>query len=285
MENVLTITNLKQNILEFNAGLEGISDNEMKVRLIIEANGMDFGFDAKRVKGTLWEVIIPPLPMLEKTAYPFRMDVVSEGYFFDPLHGTMNVVGAHELYITDPKNTNITPRTVEELPKKHTAKPAGTKEIDNNTEKVSPKVLKPIASSPEDKKPADTSIADSMARLRANAGIKKKKPAPKKIVKRAAIKESITEEEIAATSLEEMIENISKPTPKKKRAPRKAKAKPKAGTIKKITEDKEVISKPEEEVALESKKEEAVKDILSETDETKKVLTHPTKKGGKVTIH
>ena len=390
MANVLTITNLKQNILEFTAGLEGLNDNDMQVRLIIEANGMDLGFDAKRIQGTTWEVVIPPLPMLEKTAYPFRMDVVSEGYFFAPLQGIINVVGTHELYVTDPTNRNLPARDIEGLPKKHVAKPKGTKEVEDDNDKVAPKVLKPIR--PKMSTTRDPNIADIAARFKAmqksvekvepevlkkevkvvtdtEKEVEKKKPTPLKkfikklevggkkpepkkeereftkididgiiekarkkarkiedkeeeIVKKAEkveakkepekepekpepkkveakkvepliksekkkepVKEAVVLTEDNSDGFDKALKTVSKPIPKKRRAPKKVKAKPKAGTIKKLTEDKTIVSKPEDEVKLEAKKEEAVKDILSESDDTKKVVTHPIKKKGKITYH
>jgi hypothetical protein len=102
MNNIVTISNVKENVLEFNADIEGLNTDDMAVKFIIEADGMDIGFDAVHQNGSKWEVKIPPLSILERTAYNFKMDVISEGYFFEPLAGTVNVVGSHDIYISTP---------------------------------------------------------------------------------------------------------------------------------------------------------------------------------------
>lgn len=109
MDNMVTISNVKSNVLEFNADIEGVDTSDMSVQFIINANGMNLGFDAKHLSGSTWEVSIPPLSMLEKTAYPFKMDVTSDGYYFEPLQGTVNVVGSHDIYVSTPSNQKLEP--------------------------------------------------------------------------------------------------------------------------------------------------------------------------------
>ena len=102
MDNLITISNTKTNTLEFEAELTGLDKEEMAVKFIIDAHDMRLGFDASHLEGNKWEVTIPPLTMLEKTAYPFHIDVTSGGYFFEPLKGTVNLVGSHDVYVSKP---------------------------------------------------------------------------------------------------------------------------------------------------------------------------------------
>lgn len=114
---MVTISNVKENVLEFDAEIKGVDTSDMSVHFVIQANGMDLGFDAKHLSGFKWEVSIPPLPMLERTAYTFRMNVDCDGYHFEPLTGTVNVVGSHDIYVSAPKQQTIPPKSVTLTPK------------------------------------------------------------------------------------------------------------------------------------------------------------------------
>lgn len=102
MDNIITIPNTKGHVLEFKANIKGLSASSMIVKFIIVADKMELGFNATNIKGENWEVELPPLPMLERTAYPFKICVVSDGYFFEPLTGTANVVGSPDIYMSTP---------------------------------------------------------------------------------------------------------------------------------------------------------------------------------------
>ena len=106
MDNLVTITNIKENDIEFNVDVQGNKNEEINVTFIIEAKDMEIGFPAKKIDDK-WCVTIPPLPFLEKTGYNFHINVVVDGYLFEPLRGMVNVVGTHEVYTTTPKNVTI----------------------------------------------------------------------------------------------------------------------------------------------------------------------------------
>lgn len=141
MDNIVTISNVKTNVLEFDADIQGLDTADMSVKFIINANGMNIGFDAQPLHGTKWEVTIPPIPMLERTAYPFHMDVTSDGYFFEPLQGTINVVGSHDVYVSSPIKKVSAP----ESPPRLTAVEEKTKpsETKTDTEKLTTKFKLP----------------------------------------------------------------------------------------------------------------------------------------------
>lgn len=119
---VVTLSNLRQNTLEFELEADGISINEADVQLVIEAANMGLTFDAKRTSGKKWEVNVPPLPMLKRTNYPFKVTLASEGFYFEPMSGSVNVVGNGTVNVTSiptGRTKNIT--TMSESEKRLTA--------------------------------------------------------------------------------------------------------------------------------------------------------------------
>ncbi len=106
-DEIVSINNNKENILEFDLSIEGINPKDINAKLVIRANEMDLGFQCVRKEGNKWNVTLPALPILERTAYPFRFDIIADGYHFEPMKGTINVVGSHDLYVTTPKNPTV----------------------------------------------------------------------------------------------------------------------------------------------------------------------------------
>ena len=117
MENVVSINHTKENVLEFDISIQGIADKDISVCFVIKTNDMNLSFDAsKKGKGDKWSVKLPKLPMLQKTAYKCVITVVADGYYFEPLNGTLNVVGSAEIYSSSPKNVTLEPsKSAEEI--------------------------------------------------------------------------------------------------------------------------------------------------------------------------
>ena len=157
MDNMVTISNVKTNVLEFNADIQGVDTSDMSVKFIINANGMNIGFDARHLSGSKWEVDIPPLPMLERTAYPFKMDVMSDGYYFEPLQGTVNVVGSHDVYVSTPSNQKIEParQTKVSMPTPSDTEKVSSKPVEEKSTPLFKKLATKIVEtkSPRSKKP------------------------------------------------------------------------------------------------------------------------------------
>ena len=118
MDNVVTVTNTKENILEFELTVQGLSAKKVEAKFIIKAKGMEFAFPCESGEGNKWSVTIPPMPQLERTAYNCCISVVADGYYFEPMTGTVNVVGTHEVYSSTPKNKTVEPDTEEKKEKK-----------------------------------------------------------------------------------------------------------------------------------------------------------------------
>jgi len=112
--NILTITNTKKNDIEFDLEIEGLKESPSDVRFVIETSDMNLAFKCTQQKGKTCSVKIPPLAHLEKTLYPFHIEVVVDGYYFVPMKGQINIVGSFDVYTTEPKNKTIAPPKKEE---------------------------------------------------------------------------------------------------------------------------------------------------------------------------
>lgn len=109
MDNFVTISNTRDNVLEFDLDIQGLPADDMKVRFVIHADKVCFMFPCSKEEKK-WSVLIPQLSYLERTAFPFCIEIVADGYFFEALRGTINVVGSAEIYVTSPKNTATPPQ-------------------------------------------------------------------------------------------------------------------------------------------------------------------------------
>lgn len=107
-EEIVSINNLKENILQFELTVEGLSTKDFDAKFVIHSSDMEMAFPCKKGDDNKWTVTLPPLPMLERTAYPFHLQVVAEGFQFRPMRGAVNVVGSPEVYApAGVKNTKL----------------------------------------------------------------------------------------------------------------------------------------------------------------------------------
>ena len=91
MENVITIVNTRANPLDFDIAIQGVDSKDAQVKFVIETNPVQFGFPCTRGEGEKWHVELPPLPQIEQVSYNFHIEIVVDGYFFEPYRGTINV--------------------------------------------------------------------------------------------------------------------------------------------------------------------------------------------------
>lgn len=106
-EELVSINNLKENVLQFELTVEGLSTKDFDAKFVIHSADMELAFPCKKDDAGKWSVTLPPLPMLERTAYPFHLQVVAEGFQFRPLKGAINIVGSPEVYAAGVKNTKL----------------------------------------------------------------------------------------------------------------------------------------------------------------------------------
>lgn len=109
MENIININNTKENALEFEMIIEGMSTAEVECNFVIVAKGMELRFDAilESKEDNKWLVKLPKLDLLERTSYNCYTEVIAEGQYFKPMTGSVNVVGTSEIYTSSPKNLTI----------------------------------------------------------------------------------------------------------------------------------------------------------------------------------
>ena len=96
MENVVSIVNTRENPLEFDISIQGVDDNDTTVKFVIETNPVHFSFICHKEDGK-WVVVIPPLPHIERVSYNFHLEIVVDGYYFEPYRGTLNVTAEPEV--------------------------------------------------------------------------------------------------------------------------------------------------------------------------------------------
>jgi len=122
MENVVNIVNTRSNPLEFDITIQGVSDKDMAVKFVIETGQVEFGFACTAEEDNKWSVDIPPLPHLPHTSYNFHIEVIVDGYFFEPYRGSLNVTAEPEVKTTEVSKTRPTAPVVTPVVGKVTVK-------------------------------------------------------------------------------------------------------------------------------------------------------------------
>ena len=102
MKNVLSIINTKSSTLEFEVNIDGFEPSKVDVCLCIKTKDYSLKFPCKKNKSN-WECKIPALGHVEKGAYPYVIEVVADGYHFEAMSGTANLVGSFDVYAKKPE--------------------------------------------------------------------------------------------------------------------------------------------------------------------------------------
>lgn len=93
-EYIVTINQQKENTIRFGVSIEGANYDDASVRLVMEMpNGTSMSFKCVKSNKDEYEVTIPPMLQIERTAYPCSVEIITDGYYFKPLKGVINVVG------------------------------------------------------------------------------------------------------------------------------------------------------------------------------------------------
>jgi hypothetical protein len=100
MDNVINITQTKDNTIEFDVKIDGLPAGDVKVLLIMHLEKFCLSFKCEPSEDGKWRCTIPPLPFIERTAYKFNIAVIADGYYFEPFKGTLNVVNTAEIYVS-----------------------------------------------------------------------------------------------------------------------------------------------------------------------------------------
>ena len=201
MENLVVINQSKKNSLDFDLEVEGVDTKNLKVHFVIKAKGYELSFSCKKAKDSnKCTLTIPPLPHLEKSTYPFYIAVIADGYYFEPLKGTVNVEGSHQIYASKPENKKEEKKETKKKAKKESAEPP-RKQLSN-----------------------EPSIHDIAARIMEQHEAKKKAAAaqvvPRKMVRKEVIVESKEEVE-EKPKLDDKVREILGDIAPKKESPKK----------------------------------------------------------------
>lgn len=325
MNKIVNISNDKKSFLEFDIEVTGAVEDDMAVRFIIESEGMLLGFNSKKEKGDTWSVEIPAMRILDKTVYPFYISVVVDGYTFEGLRGSVNVIGDRKVHISDPvlvpaktkKQVTKKPAAKEETkatvikPKKKTiGKPSALK-VTDSAELLKALNAKKKKSEPKKAEPLDDKTIELINKAKEEKSkdtTKKetKKVVPKNTTKKKAAKKEIKETQVPPTTVaapthaekpagsfsatavaQRLIKsvtgigNIKEPTVNEKQNKRvKDILKEDAPAAKKTrtTASSKKVIRGKNIVEVDTKKEDKIKDILNEDDETRTVTTTPFKK-------
>lgn len=156
----LILYHTKESTIEFSVDVAGVDTEDMRVCFVIETKDMDLSFTCKNDKEKMWKCVIAPLRFLEKTTYPYRIDVCADGYYLKGTTGTISIASSVEIYTTEPKNTTITSPVTNQ---KEDEKPINKKEefIQNKQQNnIEPKNKKD--KQPEEK--TDVSVKESLTK-------------------------------------------------------------------------------------------------------------------------
>ena len=113
MDNFVTINKTKENIITFDISVQGLKTDDIRVWFSIKAGPIEVNIPCVKQSGDQWEVTIPPLQFIEMTAYPCCVQMVADGYYFEPMTGTVDVVGSHQVYTSNVSNTSFAPKAAD----------------------------------------------------------------------------------------------------------------------------------------------------------------------------
>jgi len=123
MDEKISIVKTRKNELEFDINIRGANKKDPDVRFVIEDGDIHYSFKCKPVgkESDQWTVNIPIMKQLSKDAYPFRLEVIIDGYYFEPVRKTLTVLDEPKVKtgeVTDHPNAPTVTMGKKEEPKK-----------------------------------------------------------------------------------------------------------------------------------------------------------------------
>jgi hypothetical protein len=221
MENVVSIVNTRENPLEFDISIQGVVDKDTTVKFVIETNPVHFTFPCHKGEDDKWIVNIPPLPHIERVSYPFHIEIVVDGYYFEPYSGTLIVTAEPEVRATDVHKTRPAAPIVAPVVKNVEVQEDEENITDDEFQNLAEKIINKHKEKKE--KPVEKKAEEP-----------KKKTDP---VKEKAIKEAIEQFKSTPLKVEKPVEVIEEQVEDKPKKPRKSNL---AGAIKKLEEGPEL---------------------------------------------
>lgn len=164
MEKNINITNTKENILEMDIEIEGITSTDKKCFFVIKTKEVNFSFKCDNTSGNKWIVTIPKMPQIEDTMYNFYIYMVVDGYYFEPYNGTINVVKSNEIYVKDISNKTFKSTEKKNTEKKKYKKPVEESKFSKNSiSAITNRILKESSPKTEAEISKDQKIKDILA--------------------------------------------------------------------------------------------------------------------------
>lgn len=226
MDTTVSITNSRETELQFDISVEGVDVTTMEARFVIEADGVQYSFKCNQGdEAAKWVVLIPAMSHLKHGEYDFHIEIITNGYYFNPYHGKVNVTPEPTVSKSEVKNDK--PKTpVVKISKPEVAKddkkPAP---VISEDEPKSDDLIDAFMKHRKDKPRVEESAADKAVKAALKEFKKKplkesapkKKAVPTKLPKKKTVKKKIVEnKEPKQSNLASVIENID--TPKDKQA-------------------------------------------------------------------
>ena len=142
MENV-TIVKGRENTLEFDINISGANKKEPAVRFVIEGNPTNYSFQCKRGEKDDWTATIPEISQLKNKAYPFCLEVIVDGYFFEAFRGTVDIIAEPDVKTSNVKHSQPTKPVVKSVSvKKDDTETTVKKETKKKDKATKPKEVK-----------------------------------------------------------------------------------------------------------------------------------------------
>lgn len=92
MDNNVTISNSHESELQFDVSVEGTDVEDMQVRFVVKTKNINYSFLCKQGdEAAKWVVTIPAMKQLKSGDYDFVIEVITNGYYFDPYKGKVEV--------------------------------------------------------------------------------------------------------------------------------------------------------------------------------------------------
>ena len=105
MDTIVSITNSRETELQFDISVEGVDVSTMEARFVIEADGVQYAFECKQGdEAAKWVVKIPAMPHLKHGEYKFHIEIITNGYYFNPYRGKVKVTPEPTVARSEVKN-------------------------------------------------------------------------------------------------------------------------------------------------------------------------------------
>ena len=228
MDTSVSTTNSRENELQFDISVEGTDVSEMRARFVIKTDDVNYTFDCKQGdEAAKWVVKIPALPQLKSGTYDFYVEIITNGYYFDPYKGKVEVtpeptVSQSDVKTKKPSVPVVKPIVVKSKKPEEEQEEKDSSVVSEETEDDRNKNLVDAFLRNKKKKPIvkvskqDKAVRDALKEFKdERVEVKSSRPAKRKldtkiVPKKREIKQQVNEDN--RSTLESVIADIGVPT-------------------------------------------------------------------------